>query len=53
MTYSKDQKIISKIHQAKKIDLKDFLKYIEKSYEDFKGSNEESFIKFLTDKEQI
>lgn len=53
MTYSKDQKIISKIHQAKKIDLKDFLKYIEKSYEDFKDSNEESFIKFLTDKEQI
>lgn len=53
MTYTKDQKIIENIHAKKNLNLKDFFKHIEKRYEEFKKTKEDSFVEYLQRKEAL
>lgn len=53
MTYSKEQNLLEKLHKKTKLNLKDYLTYLEKQYEVYKDSDEESFGLFLRKKEKL
>lgn len=53
MTYSKEQNMLEQLHKKTKLSLKEYLRYLEKRYEEYEDSDEETFVLYLKKKEGL